>query len=257
MLNKLIFVILTATLLTFAGATTITADLGNGCDNVSGICDGSGDQDRDRDRDRDGDGDGDGNAYGYGNGNGAMDGSCSSAIALTPEEEVSLLFMRELEKLAHDSYLELGALWEMAIFDNIAVAEQKHMDAIKNLLDCHKLTDPATGEIGTFTNLDLQAWFDALMLAGQESVMDALYAGAEIEETDIKITLDAPEFADHPEIVSTYATLMCASRNHLRAFVRQIEINGGTYDPAVLDEEVFWEIALSDMERDCGKNNKG
>lgn len=246
MLIKLIFTILTAALLTFVGITATTADLGINCGSDFGICD----------QDRDQDGDGDGYRHGYGNGNGAMDGSCSTATALTTEEIESLQFMRELEKLAHDSYLVLGSLWEMTIFDNIVVAEQNHMDALENLFDCFKLTDPVIDEVGTFTDPELQAWFDSLMLAGQPSMMDGLYVGANIEETEIHSLQSAPEFTDHPNIAGTYESLLCASRNHLRAFIRQIEINGGSYEPILLGD-ALWDIAYSDMERQCGNNNSG
>ena len=255
MLSKLIFTILTAALLTFAGTTTSMADLVDGCGNGPGICDGTGD--------------GDGNRYGhnYGDENGIKDGSCivdedgisTASTGLTPEEIEWLLFTREEEKLARDSYLVLGALLELAIFDNIAVAEQKHMDAMKKLLDCYKLTDPVIDELGTFTNPELQTLFDFLMVQGTQTVMDGLYAGALIEETDIKSLQDAIIATVHTDIASTYESLMCGSRNHLRAFVRQIEINGGSYTPTVLTEDdsaEFWAIAHSDMEQNCGKNRK-
>ncbi len=253
MLNKLIFTILTAALLTFADATTSMADLGYGCGIGYGICDGSGD------------GEGKGYGHGYGNGNGVMDGSCiaddadsnNAANVLTTEEMDSLLFMREEEKLARDSYLALGTLWEMAIFDNIAVSEQKHMDAVKTLIDCYKLTDPVLDEPGAFSNPELQNLFYLLMDQGAQSSMDGLYVGAFIEETEIMNLQSAIAVTGQTDIVSTYESLMCGSRNHLRVFIRQIEINGGAYTPVVLGEEEFWAIAYSDMERNCGKNKQG
>ena len=86
--------------------------------------------------------------------------------------------------------------------------------------------------------------------------MDSLYVGAAIEETDIIDIQHEIELTQHEEIISTYESLMCGSRNHLRAYVRQIEANGGVYDPSddyfENSNEYFTEIAYSPMERDCG-----
>jgi hypothetical protein len=203
---------------------------------------------------------GKGNAGGKGKGKDSGSENCGigeseedmSEYALAPDEIDSLLFMREEEKLARDTYLVLGELWGLVIFDNIANSEQNHMDAIKVLIDCYGLTDPVMQEIGAFSDPALQALFDYLISQGMKSPMDGLYVGAAIEETDIEDIQHAIDVSDHENIVSTYESLMCGSRNHLRAFIRQIEINGGSYTPSVLDAEEFWEIAYSDMEQDCG-----
>ena len=263
MLSKLIFTILTAMTLMLAGTATGMADPGDCCADGTGICDGSGD----------GDGYGNGNGYGYGYGNEAgdknrdrdKDGSCltdesdggNASADLTSDELYWLMFIREEEKLARDSYLVLGDLWSLVIFDNIAVSEQKHMDAMKKQLDCFNLTDPVIDQIGTFSNPVLLTTFDYLITEGSNSMMDGLYVGALIEETDINDIQDAISVTVHMDIVSTYESLMCGSRNHLRAFVRQIEINLGSYTPTVLEADVFWEIAYSDMEQNCGFNKKG
>ena len=251
MLNKLIFTILTAAILTLAGATTSMAEPGAVCGDGIGNCIGTGD----------------GSEYGYGRGpgNGNKDGECATdevddsniATYLTTDEIYWLSFIREEEKLARDSYLVLGSLWGLVIFENIATSEQKHMDAMKKLIECYELTDPVTDEIGSFTEPELQALFDFLMAHGAQSTMDGLYVGALIEETDIDSIQKAIAVSDQMHIVSTYESIMCGSRNHLRAFIRQIEINGGSYTPKVLAEEEFWAIAYSDMEQDCGGNKKG
>ena len=255
MLHKLLFTLLTAMLLTVAGLTTGIADPGNG--DGDGVCIGTGGGDGDGDRDRD------------------RDRSCkddeaessSAGSGLTSDEINMLLFMREEEKLARDSYLTLGDQWSLVIFENIAVSEQKHMDAVKMLIDKYNLTDPALKAIGDFTDQDLQDFYDYLMGIGIASVMDGLWVGAVIEETDIDDIQQAINGTSQTHIISTYESLLCGSRNHLRAFVRQIESNGGTYDPIILvdDHEYwetsiytnFWDLAYSEMEHDCGGNKKG
>jgi len=261
MLQKLLFILLTVMMLTIAGATTTMAGPGNG--DGDGICIGTGGGDGDGDRDRDR----------------ARDGSCmddevfssSAKTDLTTDEIDMILFMREEEKVARDSYIVLGDKWpEMMIFKHIAVSEQKHMDAMKELIEKYNLTDPVLPGYGDFSDPELQTLFDDLMLVGLTTKMNGLKVGAAIEETDIEDIQYAIEKTDQLHIISTYESLMCGSRNHLRAFVRQIENNTGTpYEPQVLGEDnvLFWEsfllyedfsaLAHSDMERDCGGNKKG
>jgi len=196
-------------------------------------------------------GPGGGGGHGHANNGG---GGESSLVPLSQDEIDGLLFMREEEKVARDSYITLGGEWGLVIFDNIASSEQLHMDALENLFDKYGLTDPVIPGVGKFANEELQRLYDYLMLWGMESLMDSLYVGAAIEETDMIDIQHAIDDAspNHEDIISTYESLMCGSRNHLRSFVRQIEANGGVYDPS---DEYFAEIAYSPMERDCGSED--
>ena len=201
-------------------------------------------------------GQGSGGSHGHdGHGNKGGGGE-SSLIPLSQDEIDGLLFMREEEKVARDSYITLGGKWGLVIFDNIASSEQSHMDAVKDLIDKYGLPDPVIPGVGEFTNEELQQLYDHLMLWGREYLMDSLYVGAAIEETDMIDIQQAINLASHNDIISTYDSLMCGSRNHLRAFVRQIEANGGVYDPGddyfENSSDYFTEIAYSPMERDCG-----
>lgn len=173
---------------------------------------------------------------------------------LTQEEVDGLLFMREEEKLARDSYLVLFEKWGNPIFDNISRSEQQHMDAMKNLIVKYGLEDPVKDEskIGGFVNPQLQALFDDLMEKGVESRTDALEVGALIEETDILDIHHEIDLAEQEDIISTYESLVCGSRNHLRAFVGQLDLNGAPYTPTVIPEEVFLAIINTPFERDCG-----
>lgn len=174
---------------------------------------------------------------------------------LSDDEVAGLMFMREEEKVARDTYLTLGGVWGLPIFDNIASSEQSHMDALKNLLNKYELPDPVIPGVGDFTDPHLQELYDALVFWGEKSLMDSLQVGAAVEETDMIDIQHAIDETDHEDIISTYNKLMCGSRNHLRAFARQIEANGGLYNPS--DEyfedsaKYFLDIAESPMERDC------
>ena len=171
-------------------------------------------------------------------------------ITEMPEEDVSeyeqigLVFMREEEKLARDVYIALNLKWNMRVFANISGSEQKHMDAIKSLLDKYGIEDPVGDDsIGVFENEDLQYLYDSLTVKGSESVIDALYIGALIEEIDIlDLKRELSENVDSEDIKFVYENLLNASNNHLRAFVRNISRLGIEYEPQLLDYEEYLEI---------------
>lgn len=142
------------------------------------------------------------------------------ATALTQEEKEWLLYMREEEKVARDGYKELYKAWGLKIFSNIASSEQKHVDTIKTLLDRYGLEDPAK-DPGVFSNPDLQALYDALIIQGNSSAIEALNVGVIIEETDIEDLEKALDLTDHRDIKRVYTNLMAGSYNHLAAFESQ------------------------------------
>ncbi len=174
---------------------------------------------------------------------------------LSEGESNGLLFMREEEKLARDIYIKLYELWNMRVFDNISQSEQKHMDAVKILLDRYSLTDPiANNEIGIFVNAELQELYENLMEQGSNSIFDALKVGAAIEEIDIlDLEKQINEVTDNEDINIVYSNLLRGSRNHLRAFVRNIEAQGEEYSPVYLEIDNYNAIINSEVE----KGNKG
>lgn len=160
-------------------------------------------------------------AGGPGNGNGGGGGGGGE---LTPAEKDGLLFMREEEKLARDVYMYCDDLYTPPIFANIATSEQRHMDAILTLLDRYELEDPAAGkEPGEFTDPDLQALYDQLIVQAAISLEDALRVGVLIEETDIA-DLEAHLLeVEHNDIRRVYENLLRGSQNHLAAFEALLE----------------------------------
>lgn len=173
---------------------------------------------------------------------------------LTAEEQADLLFMREEEKLARDTYLTFYDEYGMEVFSNIASSEQKHMDAMLKLLKKYNLADPAAGnEIGEFDNPSLQALYYSLMADGLTGGLAALLAGGLIEETDMRDIVDAIEDSQQDHIDAVYSQLLCGSRNHLRAFAQNIEVlTGLPYEAQVLNQEEVDAILESPMEQ-CGK----
>jgi len=173
---------------------------------------------------------------------------------LSEDEIKHLKFIREEEKLARDCYWLLGDKWGLPIFDNISESEQRHMDAIKKLIDNYGLLDPVEneGEVGGFVNPILIALFEDLMEWGYKSPLDGLLVGGAIEEYDILDIQHAIEQASHADIIETYESLVCGSRNHLRSFVRQVELLGEAYVRFIMTEDEFDAIIDEDMETDCG-----
>jgi hypothetical protein len=178
----------------------------------------------------------------------------TSQSSLSQVEQTDLLFMREEEKVARDVYLKLYESWRLAVFSNIASAEQSHMDALLKLLRTYRLPDPAAGNaIGEFTNPALQSLYDSLMEKGQLSALDALQVGGIIEETDMRDLAGAIDRSDNVDIDTTYESLLCGSRNHLRAFAHNLEsMTGQPYTALVLTQDEVDVILNSPMEQ-CGQ----
>ena len=184
-----------------------------------------------------------------------------SAYDLSDTEIEYLTFMREEEKLARDVYLTFFERWGLPIFENIAASEQSHTNAVANMLDYYKLTDPVVDDtIGVFVNEELIQLYNFLVSENNDidvdedvDVMDALYIGALIEEVDMEDIQYAIDATDNENIVDLYNTLMCGSRNHLRAYVSQIEDRGAVYVAQILPQEEVDAIVNSPMERsaDC------
>ena len=100
--------------------------------------------------------------------------------------------MREEEKLARDVYITLFERWGVLVFDNVAESEQRHYEAIKTLLDRYGVPDPVTSDaVGSFTNGELSSLYMQLIDKGDDSIADAMYFGATIEELDIVDLKDA------------------------------------------------------------------
>lgn len=163
-----------------------------------------------------------------------------------------LIFMREEEKLALDVYQELHDIWDLPIFDDIAAAELTHTDSVKTLLDRYDIDDPALDQpAGVFQNADLQALYDDLVARGGESITEALLVGALIEDLDIA-DLQA-RASDDPAISLVYSNLERGSRNHLRAFIGQLDANDETYTPSYISQTDFDAIVTSPTERGNGR----
>lgn len=175
------------------------------------------------------------------------------AATLSAAEIAGLRYMREEEKLAHDVYVAMYALWGGQVFANIAESETSHTEAILALLTRYGVDDPAAGKpAGVFEDEDLQAMHDSLVAAGSASLIDGLRVGALIEETDIRDIEQRKAQTDEADILRVYDSLLCGSRNHLRAFDGALRDQGVVYDAQVITQQEWDAIALSARET-CGR----
>lgn len=186
-----------------------------------------------------------------------------SDSSLDINEETHLIFMREEEKLARDIYTSLSAIYPNAtVFGNVDDSEQQHTDKVRETLENYGVEDPNTNDnLGIFTGQDY-GWYFAEKFAylvdrGSISELDALYVGAFIEELDMLDITQCPKaivetdngiddetacgliYTDNPDLARLYENLLEGSKNHLRAYVGNIEavIGEGSYTAQVLTQE--------------------
>lgn len=168
--------------------------------------------------------------------------------SISQTEIDSIIWMREEEKLAKDVYTTLGQVWGLNIFTNISTAEQSHTDSVKTLIDRYELIDPIKEEtIGVFQNETFSKLYQDLVKQGSISLVEALKVGALIEELDIKDLQERTTTTADIDLV--FQNLERGSRNHLRAFTRQLSLQGETYVPIYISQSEFDEITTSEIER--------
>lgn len=165
-------------------------------------------------------------------------------------EADSLSFMREEEELAHAVYAASATRWPaMPIFSNIAASETTHTTAVKTLLERYQLADPLAGlSTGTFKTPEFQVLYADLVAASAVSLVEALKVGVQIEELDIRDIESQKTGIDNTDILLVYDNLLRGSRNHLRAYMRTLIQQGGSYTPQYLSQSAFDAIVNSPME---------
>jgi len=170
----------------------------------------------------------------------------SATTTLTAEEIEDILHMREEEKLARDVYITLYNIYKVPVFNNISKSEQTHMNTVKTLIDRYQLEDPVTDDgIGKFSNPKFTELYNTLIEKGKKSVVDALTVGALIEDLDIKDLQEALKRTDKSDIKLVYENLTKGSKNHIRAFIGQLQRYGQTYTPTYITKEELEEILSS------------
>lgn len=173
---------------------------------------------------------------------------------ITDFEKQSIIFSREEEKMARDVYNVLYSKWSnMSFLSNIAGSEQKHMDAMKTLIDKFGITDPVGNNAdGVFTNADLQKMYNDLVAKGSMSELDAIIVGLMIEDVDIYDLQKALLQIQNAEVKTAFENLTKASKNHMREFYAQLQKRGGSYTPQHITQQEYDNIVNSPKEHGGG-----
>jgi hypothetical protein len=170
--------------------------------------------------------------------------------SLDATEIQNLNYMREEEKLARDVYRTLYGIWGLPVHNNISESEQVHTTRVEDMLEKYRLPDPVVDDAtGVFVDQKLAVLYDALIAEGSQSSLKALYVGAAIEEIDMIDLQHAIDDTDNTDIQRLYENLMSGSKNHLRAFVGQIENLGIVYEAQYLSQDEVDSIVDSPVER--------
>ncbi len=173
--------------------------------------------------------------------------------SLTAAEKEDLVYMREEEKLARDTYLTLYEKWELDVFSIIANSEQSHMEAILRLINKYRLADPAASTaVGEYHDARLQALYNDLIAQGSTTSLAALKVGAIIEEVDMRDINASIARTKRTDIRKVYGNLLCGSRNHLRAFTSKIVAETGAPYKAQVLEQYEVDTIINSAKETCG-----
>ena len=165
----------------------------------------------------------------------------SNPDSITENEVNGLIIMREEEKLAMDVYTYFYNKYNYRIFGNISKSENRHTDAVLNLINYFKLTDPASASEGSFSNTDFQTLYTKLT-SEATTIELALSTGAFVEEYDIADLNKLIAESKNPDIKRVYINLLNGSGNHLRAFTRVLAGLGVVYKPTILTLDEYNSI---------------
>ena len=179
---------------------------------------------------------GNGNGGNGGQGGQGGNGVIMAYIDTLPLEQIDAVeladldHMRQEEKLARDTYLMLYGSSGLNIFNNIAQAEQSHMDLTLAIYNRYGLIDPLlSDDIGVFPDPAFTTLFRRMVTFGRQSNLHALWIGAIIEDLDIYDLDGALARTDNRDIAVVWQNLARGSRNHMRAFYGQLQNLGVTY----------------------------
>jgi hypothetical protein len=151
-------------------------------------------------------------------GTGLAAGSRVAAGALTAAQRTELVRLAEEEKLNHDLYAALAKAYGLPVFENLAVAEANHLQALRTLMDRYGVADPTAGKAaGVFASATVQAAYDRLLAQGKTSQQAALGAAQTVEKNAIARYGDALGGLNAPAAERVYTNLRAAETRHLAA----------------------------------------
>jgi len=167
---------------------------------------------------------------------------------LTGNDKAGLVKMREEEKLAFEVYTFLDEKWDHQVFKNIKQSEARHGDLIKGLLDQFNIKDPFIATNGKYANAEMQKLYRELTTKGSQSLKDAFVVGAIIEDMDIADLDHLMASTTNKDLLDVYDNLNRGSRNHIRAFSRQLGNIDVVYTPTYINKDRYVAITNGDQE---------
>ncbi len=167
---------------------------------------------------------------------------------LNSDETAMLQFMKEEEKLARDVYYALNDIWNARVFNNISKSEERHIEAVMGLVEYYNLGSTEVKTPGEYESEEFKALYEQLVKQGSQSIIEAMKVGALIEELDIKDLQEKLEATDNENITLVFNNLLRGSRNHLRAFNRQLVKYGIDYTPQYISQEEYDRIIHGELE---------
>ena len=173
----------------------------------------------------------------------------SVASQLSVNESNGIRRMQEEEKFAHDVYTVLQQKWPTLMLSNIIASEHNHQQVMNRLAGHYGVSVQVFDAVGRFHDPELQSLYTQLVAEGSKSQLAALKVGAKIEEMDIADLKRLESETQRSDIQRVYQQLNRGSRNHLRSFVRQIQLMGGEYQPQYLSSSDYQAIISSGVER--------
>ena len=175
---------------------------------------------------------------------------------LTENDKAGLIKMREEEKLAYEVYTLLDEKWDHQVFKNIKQSEARHSDMVKGLLEQYQIKDPSINTKGQYANVQMQKLYQELTIKGSQSMKDAFLVGAMIEDMDIADLDQLIANTTNKDLINVYDDLNRGSRNHMRAFNRQLEKMDVDFAPTFINKERYSAIINGDHEegKSCHSN---
>ena len=144
----------------------------------------------------------------------------TSATTLTAEQEASIFFMYQEEKVARDVYITLGEIYpDENTCASSQLSEQRHIDSVEGLCDKYGISTEGVNEeeVGNFVLEELQGLYDQCVSDGQASLLAALHVGELIELTDIT-DLEEASVGMPADVQTVFSNLKEGSLSHLDAF---------------------------------------
>ena len=138
-------------------------------------------------------------------------------------EKTMLINQYGEERMARDLYTYAYKKYGIQTFANIAKAEQKHMDAVKVLLDRYNITAPS--DYAADNEL-----YNTLKTNIDKSEKTAIEAWITIEIKDINDIAKDIKATDNDDIKTIFLRIWWASYNHMRWFVKALNNAGYTTD---------------------------